>query len=192
YVWNTIATSRAAGSRRVTSRSPIRISPALGSSSPAMQRSTVVFPQPDGPSSTKNSPSCTSSDMSSSAGRPSGSYRLARRRRVTDATEVLIPGRQLELDRHLEPHAHRAPRDATRGKARRPDVVLRRLIESRVAALDHAHRFVFDSAGRVDHGTDDDAPADPGEEQGRGVGERRPCGQVGSLLHLAFAVHVAG
>ena len=87
-VWNTIAMLRAAGSRRVTSRSPIRISPALGCSSPATHRSTVVFPDPDGPSSTNNSPSCTSRDTSSRTALPVGSYRLARRRSETDAMDV--------------------------------------------------------------------------------------------------------
>jgi hypothetical protein len=35
----------------------IRISPEVGSSSPAIMRSVVVLPQPEGPSSMKNSPS---------------------------------------------------------------------------------------------------------------------------------------
>src|ERR1700737_1976255 len=33
-----------------------RISPSVGSSKPAISRNVVVFPQPDGPSSAKNSP----------------------------------------------------------------------------------------------------------------------------------------
>ena len=33
--------------------------PEVGSSSPAIMRSVVVLPQPDGPSMTKNSPSAT-------------------------------------------------------------------------------------------------------------------------------------
>src|SRR4051812_19732362 len=36
--------------------SPIRISPTVGCSRPAIIRSVVVFPQPDGPSSAKNEP----------------------------------------------------------------------------------------------------------------------------------------
>ena len=36
--------------------SPMRIVPAVGSSSPATMRSVVVLPQPDGPSSAKNEP----------------------------------------------------------------------------------------------------------------------------------------
>src|SRR5262249_10441263 len=45
---------------RVTSLSPNRIGPPLGSSSPATQRSVVVLPHPDGPSRETNSPSATS------------------------------------------------------------------------------------------------------------------------------------
>src|SRR5690242_21074624 len=40
-----------------TRRSSDLISPALGSSKPATMRSVVVLPQPDGPTSTTNSPS---------------------------------------------------------------------------------------------------------------------------------------
>ena len=43
----------------LTSSPPIRISPDVGSSSPAIILSVVVLPQPDGPSSMKNSPSST-------------------------------------------------------------------------------------------------------------------------------------
>ncbi len=45
----------------------IRMVPAVGSSKPAMQRSSVVLPQPDGPSSEKNSPSRISAETPSSA-----------------------------------------------------------------------------------------------------------------------------
>jgi hypothetical protein len=44
----------------VTLRSPIQISPALGSWKPAIIRSVVVLPQPDGPSSVISSPGVTS------------------------------------------------------------------------------------------------------------------------------------
>src|SRR5215212_8182809 len=40
---------------RLTTRSSILIWPAVISSSPARQRSAVVFPQPDGPTRTRNS-----------------------------------------------------------------------------------------------------------------------------------------
>src|SRR5262245_3793462 len=41
--------------------------PASGSTRPATMRRTVLFPQPDGPSSERNSPGAASSDTSSTA-----------------------------------------------------------------------------------------------------------------------------
>ena len=41
--------------------------PAVGSSKPAIMRSIVVLPEPDGPSSEKNSPAPMSSETSSTA-----------------------------------------------------------------------------------------------------------------------------
>src|SRR5215475_1939715 len=57
---------RWAGSRSMR-LSPKRISPASSSQNPAIMRSKVVLPQPDGPSSVKNSPSPTSRSMPSTA-----------------------------------------------------------------------------------------------------------------------------
>ena len=55
-----MAQLRTPGRSSVTSRSPIRIRPALALSSPAIIRRDVVLPQPEGPTSTTNSPSATS------------------------------------------------------------------------------------------------------------------------------------
>src|SRR3954451_12989092 len=55
-----MATSRSFASTSVTSRSPISMVPSVGSSSPAIMRSAVDLPQPDGPRSTRNSSSATS------------------------------------------------------------------------------------------------------------------------------------
>ena len=49
--------SRSFGGTRLTTVPPIAISPSLISSSPAIIRSSVDLPQPDGPTSTQNSPS---------------------------------------------------------------------------------------------------------------------------------------
>ncbi|CAB5149071.1 unannotated protein [freshwater metagenome] len=68
YDWNTIAISRSLGATFVTSLSPIRIEPVSISSSPANIRSDVDLPQPDGPTSTKNSPSLTVRSNLSTAG----------------------------------------------------------------------------------------------------------------------------
>src|SRR2546423_10305519 len=50
-----------------TSAPPMRISPALGCSSPATQRRVVVLPQPEGPSSVTISPAATSKSMPATA-----------------------------------------------------------------------------------------------------------------------------
>src|SRR4051794_41553831 len=55
-----------------TTRSPIRIEPLLISSSPASIRSAVDLPEPDGPTSTMNSPSRISRSSASTAVVPSG------------------------------------------------------------------------------------------------------------------------
>src|SRR5829696_7535885 len=76
YDWNTIPMLRRRGGTRMpcsgadTVTPPIKISPEVGSSSPAMQRSVVVLPQPDGPSRTTISPAATRKPTSSTAGRP--------------------------------------------------------------------------------------------------------------------------
>ena len=49
--------SRCDGRSPLTSSSPMKICPDVSSSRPAMQRSVVVLPQPDGPSITNSSPS---------------------------------------------------------------------------------------------------------------------------------------
>ncbi len=51
---------RLAGGTSVTSAPSIRMRPPLTSSSPAMRRSSVVLPQPDGPTKTTNEPSAIS------------------------------------------------------------------------------------------------------------------------------------
>ena len=51
---------RSFGSSQVTFLPLMKICPAVMSSRPAMQLSRVDLPQPDGPSSTRNSPSATS------------------------------------------------------------------------------------------------------------------------------------
>ena len=47
-----------------STRSPSRMTPLSGRSSPAMQRSVVVLPQPDGPSSVKNAPGSSANSAS--------------------------------------------------------------------------------------------------------------------------------
>src|SRR5664279_4989425 len=67
--------------------SPTRISPALGSTKPAISRSVVVLPQPEGPSRQTRWPCSMASDMSSTTA--ISPYRLVRPRNSTDATRIL-------------------------------------------------------------------------------------------------------
>ena len=60
-------TLRANGARLVTSLPSRYTFPEVGASKPAIIRSTVVFPEPDGPSIEKNSPSRISRSRSSTA-----------------------------------------------------------------------------------------------------------------------------
>ena len=54
-----MAILRSAGGSSLTRLPPIRNSPALTASRPAMIRRSVDLPQPDGPTNTTNSPSST-------------------------------------------------------------------------------------------------------------------------------------
>ena len=56
YCWKTVLTLRLYGGVPTASTPPIRISPSSGCSKPAIIRSDVVLPQPEGPSSERNSP----------------------------------------------------------------------------------------------------------------------------------------
>jgi hypothetical protein len=55
------------GGTVVTSRSPKRTLPAVGSRKPAIMRSSVVLPHPDGPSRKNSSPLCTARSTASTA-----------------------------------------------------------------------------------------------------------------------------
>ena len=59
-----MAILRLAGGMSVTSTPLMKTGPAVISSSPAIMRSSVDLPQPDGPSSAVNEPSSTFSDRS--------------------------------------------------------------------------------------------------------------------------------
>src|SRR6185295_8572119 len=67
YDWNTIATLRWDGGSEVTSRPAIDTLPPSACSRPAISRSVVDLPQPDGPSSTLSVPSSNENDSLSTA-----------------------------------------------------------------------------------------------------------------------------
>src|SRR6478672_705549 len=82
------------------------ISPPVGCSSPATQRSVVVLPQPDGPSRTTISPAGTAKLTPSIAGRPTEN---CLRRSVTSSVAVMLvlpPRRSLAVPESLVPLGH--------------------------------------------------------------------------------------
>src|SRR5262249_12956330 len=81
--------SRERGGRSVTSRSPIEIVPAVTSSRPAIIRSSVDLPQPDGPTRTRNSPLPMVSETSSTA-TTSPEKTLLTLSRTNSATETIV------------------------------------------------------------------------------------------------------
>src|SRR5882672_98579 len=82
-----MAMSRSLGGTSFTTSPPIRISPSVMSSRPAIMRSVVVLPQPEGPTSTTNSLSAMSRSMPRTAG--VSSYFFSSLRRVTWAISSL-------------------------------------------------------------------------------------------------------
>src|SRR5262245_16035133 len=82
--------SRSGGARSLTTSPPINTSPAVASSSPAATRRTVVFPDPDGPTTTRNSPSGMTRFRSSMATAPPGNTLLSPRN-SSSATSASVP-----------------------------------------------------------------------------------------------------
>src|SRR5580692_1123599 len=98
-----------------TVRPPISIRPEVTRSIPARQRSSVVLPEPDGPSRTRNVPPATSSETSRSAWLPPR-YTL-----LTDSMEMCsatggssdpAPAGRREQPVGAEHEQHRGQRDA--------------------------------------------------------------------------------
>src|SRR5215210_1188166 len=88
--------SRSFGARSLTTSPPIFRSPSEMSSSPAIIRSAVDFPQPDGPTRIISSPSRISRFMCLTASKPSG-YRLTT---SSNSISAMVGGRLLSaLDR---------------------------------------------------------------------------------------------
>src|SRR5664279_3963680 len=85
--------SRARGGTRMpragadTTRPAMLLSPSVGCASPATHRKFVVWPQPDGPSSTTISPAGTAKLTPSTAGRPIAN---CLRRSVTSSVAVMM------------------------------------------------------------------------------------------------------
>src|SRR5437762_13345754 len=78
-----MAMSRSRGGRCVTDRAPMRMSPLVTSSRPAIIRSVVVLPQPEGPTRTRNSWSRTVRSIPATA--RTSPNRFSTRSRTTSA-----------------------------------------------------------------------------------------------------------
>jgi hypothetical protein len=85
-----MAMSRSFGRTSFTTRSPMRISPALAVSSPAIRLSRVDLPQPEGPTSTRNSPEATDRETPFSTSSAPKDLRIRDRQRVIIAL-ILSP-----------------------------------------------------------------------------------------------------
>src|SRR5438034_4316218 len=70
--------SRSFGWTLLTTRSPIEIVPEVMFSSPASIRSKVDLPQPDGPTSTTNSPSSIGIETPCKTSKPPNDFRTSR------------------------------------------------------------------------------------------------------------------
>src|SRR4051812_35482130 len=86
--------SRRFGGSSETSRPAISTAPASTSSSPASMRSAVVLPDPDGPTSTMNSPSAISRSSASTAGASLPGYTRVACSNRTSAIDLLHSLRQ--------------------------------------------------------------------------------------------------
>ena len=82
----------------VTSSSPIAIRPVSGSTKPAIIRSVVVLPQPDGPSSTTNSPCAIVRLTSSTTRTPPYDLQTPSTETLAIAPQRVIP--RLQSSRH--------------------------------------------------------------------------------------------
>src|SRR5215218_3191248 len=84
-----MAMSRSFGAMLLTTLPPMRSSPSVMSSRPAIMFSVVDFPHPDGPTRMTNSPSAMSRLIRSTASAPSGN-RLVISSRTMSATAGLL------------------------------------------------------------------------------------------------------
>src|SRR5712691_11671829 len=113
-----MAMSRSFGATPLTTRSPIAIRPQEISSSPAIIRNSVDLPQPEGPTSTQNSPSST--PMSTPCTTSVEPKLLRTPERVTDA--MLVVRGRFQEGRGQVSRAHCSGQVDLRGRLRLYDV----------------------------------------------------------------------
>src|SRR6266516_770891 len=98
-----MAISRSLGGRSLTTRSPTLIVPEVMSSSPAIIRSAVDLPHPDGPTNTTKYPSGTSSASESTA-RGLPPYTLVTSSSTICAMAVALPPDAAGIHQQTENH----------------------------------------------------------------------------------------
>src|SRR5438445_710298 len=119
------------------------------SSARSSPRSPVALPQPEGPSSTRNSPSRTSSESSCNAGRAPPSNVFVRPRKVTDAMRLSLLGASSEGNRQRVADVA-VPRRA----AVDLDAEARAVDRYRYSPTGHAHALEYGAADAKRHGPD--------------------------------------
>src|SRR5438477_8456649 len=163
-----MAISRSRGARPVTSRPPMRISPAVASSRPPTIRSTVVFPDPDGPTSTRNSPSATSRSSDETATAPPGNALVTPERTIPDIRCSVTTGYPSAADAAEAP-----PLSADPGTRR---ALARHLLRVGGGAADRARRHDASDEGDDDHHRRTTVQV---QAVGRGQGAGGPPGGAG-------------
>src|SRR5215470_20192577 len=104
--------SRSFGGRSLTSSPPMKMSPEVTSSSPAIMRQVVLLPQPDGPTSTTNSLLGLSRSMARTAS--TSSNRLTTLRNATSDIASSLRGAGREA-RDVVVHQERVDHQRRRG-----------------------------------------------------------------------------
>src|SRR4051812_47055465 len=189
--------SRSLGAIWLTTVSPIRTSPPVMSSSPAIIRSAVDLPDPDGPTRIMNSPSLMSKSMSRTASKPSG-YRLVILSRTISAIPSPSwlslhgarrqPGDDAALEEQHEDDDGDGHDDRRRGDVPRRSGELRLAGEERQRGRDGAGVV----RGRQRDREQEVVPAEDEDEDGGGEGPRRGKRQnhLRERLERRRAVHL--
>src|ERR1700716_440375 len=171
-----MAMSRSLGSTSLTTRPPISIVPALGLSRPATMLSSVDLPQPDGPTSTVNSPLSMSRSIAFSTSRLA--YRFDRARMLNAAMKTSSPtpslhGPRGEASQEI-PSAEQIDeqRRQRRDQHRRTLVAEHRLGGDRSRKRDQRRRYRLLIAGRKGDAKEELVP-DPGELKDHGHDQDR-------------------
>src|SRR4051812_41622222 len=180
-----MAIRRLRGGRVVASRPPMSTRPASTFSRPARQRSSVVFPQPDGPSSTTKSPSATSRSTSSTAVTLPKVLRIAWKRTSAIYFSTL-------LLQHPSPHREQVATDEQdHDHRRRHEEEPAREAEVRRRALEQREhlRRQRPVAEREKRGSEDLVPGDDEDEDRRRgeAGQRERKGDLHERLRATAA-----